>query len=393
MQSSRIDAPEESSATCSIRSWKVSSPHWMSSNTTTSGRSDAASSSVLRKAQAISSADVAASLSAEQRADRRRRRLVGRHEVELLQHLDDGPVGDPLAVREAAAAHDRRVDGARASATSRDLPIPASPTTVTSSQQPARSARAAMRPAEAGARARRPTNGASCRRSGASWTRTSRYAGTGSDFPLSSSGATASTSTASCTSASVGSPSNTSPGLRSLLQPGGHVDRVTGREPLVRPRHHLARHHSDPPLQPESRERFPHLDRCPHRPQCVVLVHDRHTEDGHHGVADELLDRAAVMLDDRLHPLEVACEQRAHPLGVERLSERGRPGEVAEQDGDGLALLVRSPVRRFGAALGAEPERSFRLEAATRTCGHAASLGVSEGDDDVSRSSAGTSGT
>ena len=63
MQRSRIGAPDESSATCSIRSWKVSSPHWMSSNTTTSGRSDAACSSVLRNAQAISSADVAASLS------------------------------------------------------------------------------------------------------------------------------------------------------------------------------------------------------------------------------------------------------------------------------------------------------------------------------------------
>ena len=48
---------------------------------------------------------------AEQRADRRRRSLVGRHEVELLQHFDDGPVGDPLAVREAATAHDRRVHG------------------------------------------------------------------------------------------------------------------------------------------------------------------------------------------------------------------------------------------------------------------------------------------
>ncbi len=63
MQSSRIDAPEERSATCSIRSRNVSSPHWMSSNTTTSGRSAAACSSVLRKAQAISSAEVAASLS------------------------------------------------------------------------------------------------------------------------------------------------------------------------------------------------------------------------------------------------------------------------------------------------------------------------------------------
>ena len=170
---------------------------------------------------------------------------------------------------------------------------------------------------------------------------------------------------------------------RSLLQASGDVDRVTGREPLLRPRHHLARHHSDPPLQPQRRERVPHLDRCPHRPQCVVLVHDRHAEDGHHGVADELLDGATVMRDDRLHPIEVAREQRAQPLGIERLAERGRAGEVAEQDGDGLALLVRKLARRFGAALRAEPERSFRLEAATRTCGHVASLGVSEEHDDV----------
>ena len=89
------------------------------------------------------------------------------------------------------------------------------------------------------------------------------------------------------------------------------------------------------------------------------------------------------MRDDRLHPLEVPREQRAQPLGIERLAERGRAGEVAEQHGDGLALLVRKLARRFGAALGAEPERSFRLEAATRTCGHAASLGVSEEHDDV----------
>ena len=99
--------------------------------------------------------------------------------------------------------------------------------------------------------------------------------------------------------------------LRGLLQPSGNVDRVAGREPLLRPRHHLARHHSDPPLQPEHRERIPHLDRCPNRPQCVVLVDDRHTEDGHHGVTDELLDSATVMRDDRLHPIEVAREQRA----------------------------------------------------------------------------------
>ena len=81
----------------------------MSSKTTTSGRSAAACSSVLRNAQAISSADVDASTLAEQRADRRRGVVVGGHDVELLQHLDHRPVRDPFAVGQAAAADDRRV--------------------------------------------------------------------------------------------------------------------------------------------------------------------------------------------------------------------------------------------------------------------------------------------
>ena len=92
---------------------------------------------------------------------------------------------------------------------------------------------------------------------------------------------------------------------------------------------------------PSSGQRVAHLDRRPHRPQRVVLVHDRHAEHGHHRVADELLDGAAVALDDRLHPLEVAREQRAQRLRVEPLAERGRAGDVAEEDGHGLALLAR----------------------------------------------------
>ena len=50
----------ESRVTCSTRSRNVGSPHWMSSNTQTSG---ACSSSSLRKAQAISSAEVRCSVS------------------------------------------------------------------------------------------------------------------------------------------------------------------------------------------------------------------------------------------------------------------------------------------------------------------------------------------
>ena len=133
------------------------------------------------------------------------------------------------------------------------------------------------------------------------------------------------------------------------------------------------------PIRPSSAELgqgVAHLDRGAHGAERVVLVHDRDAEDGHHGVADELLDAAAMALHDRLHPLEVACEERAQAFGVERLAQRGRPGEIAEQHGDDLPLLVRRRRGRLlGAALGAEPERRFRLEAATRTRGHAASLG------------------
>jgi hypothetical protein len=37
----------------------------------------------------------------------------------------------------------------------------------------------------------------------------------------------------------------------------------------------------------------------------------RDAEDGHHRVADELLGRAPVALDDRLHLVEVAAQQRS----------------------------------------------------------------------------------
>ena len=71
-----------------------SSPHWMSSKTTMSGRRPRLARAVLRNAQAISSAEVAASAS-RAASERRGSGLVRGHEVELLQHLHDRPVGDP----------------------------------------------------------------------------------------------------------------------------------------------------------------------------------------------------------------------------------------------------------------------------------------------------------
>ena len=120
---------------------------------------------------------------AEKRADRRGGSLVRGHEIELLQHLHDRPVGDPLAVGEAASADDRRLARGQASATSRDLPTPASPTSVTISQRRSACARCQASRTIASSRSR-PTNRASCRRSGESRTRKQPVRGNRLRLPL-----------------------------------------------------------------------------------------------------------------------------------------------------------------------------------------------------------------
>ena len=62
-------------------------------------------------------------------------------------------------------------------------------------------------------------------------------------------------------------------------------------------------------------------------------------EDGHHGIADELLDGAAVLLHAFAGDAVVAGEQAAHLLRVELLAERGRARHVGEEDGDDAAFF------------------------------------------------------
>ena len=95
---------------------------------------------------------------------------------------------------------------------------------------------------------------------------------------------------------------------RGLLEPRGDVDRVAGDEPLARAGDDLAGVDADARLHAERRQRVAHLRGGAHRAQRVVLVQHRNAEHGHHRVADELLHRSAVALDDRPHPLEVARE-------------------------------------------------------------------------------------
>ena len=130
--------------------------------------------------------------------------------------LADRPVGDPLAVGQAAAAQDRGLVGEprENSATRRLLPTPAVPSSVNSwhdRSEAARRRRCRERPSSRS----RPTSGVSSRRA---WpatpgrTATRRYAATGPALPLATIGSTGSTSTASRTSCYVGWPRKFSPG-------------------------------------------------------------------------------------------------------------------------------------------------------------------------------------
>ena len=83
-------------------------------------------------------------------------------------------------------------------------------------------------------------------------------------------------------------------------------------------------------------------ERRAHGPLGVVLVGGRRPEERHHGIADELLDRAAVALELGADARVVGTEDRLDVLRVERLRPRREAHEVAEDDRDDLALAARS---------------------------------------------------
>ena len=67
----------------------------------------------------------------------------------------------------------------------------------------------------------------------------------------------------------------------------------------------------------------------------------RRAEQGHHGVADELLDGSAVALELGADTLVVWPKKRLDVLRVHRLGPGGEADEVAEHDRHDLALAAR----------------------------------------------------
>ena len=290
--------------------------------------------------------------------------------AQLLDHLDHRPVGDPLAVGEAAAAHHPRLEPRDEL---RHQPRLAHARLPDDRHQLAALALERTRPRLPQQRQLRPLGprtAASCERSGHLTHREQpERRAPASAFPFSSSGASSSTSIASRASTSVAAPIRISPGAAACCSraatltasPVTSVSSLTG--------HDLARVHPDPRLHPELRQRLPHLHRRPHRPHRVVLVHHRHPEHRHHRVPDELLHRPAVRLDDPPHPLEIPHQQRPHRLRITRLTQRRRPDHVAEHHRHRLALLAHLGCsrERRGAAV-TEPGALRVLGAANGTC-------------------------
>ena len=98
---------------------------------------------------------------------------------------------------------------------------------------------------------------------------------------------------------------------RRLLESRSNVDRVSGDERLtLAADDDLARVDPDPRLQAVLRDRRTHLRRCTHRAESIVLMRHRDPEHRHDRIADELLDRATMTLDNRAQILEIAAHTR-----------------------------------------------------------------------------------
>ena len=79
---------------------------------------------------------------------------------------------------------------------------------------------------------------------------------------------------------------------------------------------------------------------CADCPLGIVLVRDRRAENSHDGIADELLDRAAVALELVPHARVIRANASADILGVGILRGCREADQVAEENRNDLPLLV-----------------------------------------------------
>lgn len=91
------------------------------------------------------------------------------------------------------------------------------------------------------------------------------------------------------------------------------------------------------PLDPQGRE---------DRPSRVVLVGDRRPEEGHETVAQELVDSSLVTVHLPEGEIEELVQEVVHAVGSKALGQGRGVGDVAEENGDLLALAFEGAARR-----------------------------------------------
>ena len=170
-------------------------------------------------------------------------------------------------------------------------------------------------------------------------------------------------------------------GRRSLLEPGGDVDRIAGNEGASFARlvdDHLARVDADSQakLIPEELAQPPlHRQTGMQRPFRVILERRWGAKDGHHGIPDELLDRPAGSLDLLGHRLVEDLEHAPRPLRVLRATELSRGNEVGEDDRRELPFTLAGSDLDRGRARRAEARCLRKSGAAGGAGGHPANCG------------------
>jgi hypothetical protein len=173
-------------------------------------------------------------------------------------------------------------------------------------------------------------------------------------------------------------------GRGTLFEPRGHVDRVPDSEGVALADDDLAGVHADPALDSDSpvalelvvepAETLTHVPRRADSAKSVVLVHHRDTEDGHDGVADELLDGAAVALDGLPHGAEVVGHDAPRRLGVEAFAHCGGAGDIAEDNRHRLPNLSGSRRGDELGAAGAAETKAFGIVVSAGRTAHDAIL-------------------
>jgi hypothetical protein len=132
----------------------------------------------------------------------------------------------------------------------------------------------------------------------------------------------------------------------SRLEPCSGVDDVARGHPLaccwagIERDERFPRRDPGTQLEPLLESKVSDRDRGSYGALRIVLVRDRRAEERHHGIADELLDGAAVPLELTPNATVIRTKNRLDVLRVQRFSLRREADEVAEQDGDDLALAA-----------------------------------------------------